>query len=198
MHIPPMQLTSQQALDRLVDGNRRYTAMRQLHPHQSALHRATLVDGQYPFAAIFSCSDSRVPSEIVFDQGLGDLFIVRLAGHAVSDLAIASLEFAVYKLAVPLIVVLGHSQCGAVAGALADTQLPGGIGDLVSTIQPAVRQAHQMEGELLENAIKANSRLTVQILTDQSELLARAVAEDRLLIVPAYYSLDTGEISLLD
>lgn len=103
-------MNSEQALKRLLIGNRRYSALRQVHPRQTGTHRQTLVEGQHPFAAILSCSDSRVPSELFFDQGLGDLFIVRTAGHTVNELVRASLEYAVFALHVPLLLVLGHAR----------------------------------------------------------------------------------------
>ena len=126
-----------EALKRLLAGNSRYAAMRQQYPNQSTTHREQLVESQNPFAAILSCSDSRVPSELIFDQGLGDLFIVRTAGHVVNDLVIASIEYAVFALRVPLVMVVGHRNCGAVTSVVQGQALPGHMAQLAETLWPA-------------------------------------------------------------
>ena len=190
-------LTGEQALEKLMIGNRRYVAMRQLHPRQNQTQRQALLEGQHPFAAILSCSDSRVPSELIFDQGLGDLFIVRTAGHVINDLIIGSLEFAVHVLRVPLVMVMGHAQCGAVASTIKGGELPGFIGPITYHIQPAIEQARALEGDLLVNALHANARHTAVQLIRQSTILGEAVAAGRLLIAPAYYDLQTSAVHLL-
>jgi carbonic anhydrase len=186
-----------EALEKLVAGNHRYAAMRQVHPRQTLAHRNTLVDGQHPFAVILSCSDSRVPSELIFDQGLGDLFIVRMAGHVVDDLVLASIEYAVYALEVPLVMVLGHAQCGAVASALTDKPMPGNIGQLVQHIHAAVESVRGQPGELLENAVRANSRLCAAQIMASSTVIQEAVQAGRVLVVPAFYDLSSGHVELL-
>lgn len=189
-----------EALERLLIGNRRYAAMRQMYPRQTTYHRQTLIDGQHPFAAILSCSDSRVPSELIFDQGLGDLFIVRTAGHAVNDLVIASLEYAVYALKVPLIIVMGHAQCGAVTSVMraeAD-HLPGHLPHLAALLRPAMSAVDPASEDAIDQAIQANSRTTVGYLASSSLILNAALQTDSLRIAAAHYDLATGRVDLLN
>jgi carbonic anhydrase len=186
-----------QALERLLIGNRRYIAMRQVHPRQTELHRQTLVEGQHPFAAILSCSDSRVPSEIIFDQGLGDLFIVRTAGHAADALVLASLEYAVLALAVPLIMVLGHAHCGAVKAVMNDQAQAGHLPHLAARLRPALADLPSEANDALDNAVRQNARFTAAALAAESAILGDAQAAARLKIVPAHYDLATGAVALL-
>lgn len=188
----------QEALELLLNGNKRFAAMRQVYPRQSSEHREELVKGQNPIAAILSCSDSRVPSELVFDQGLGDLFIVRTAGHTINELVIASLEYAVFALQVSLIMVVGHEQCGAVTAVMTDSVLPGHMPQLAENLRPALESVPKEADNAIEQAIKVNSQFTMQHLIEQSEVLRTAVQEDKLKIVPAYYELKTGIIHVLE
>jgi len=187
-----------EALERLLIGNRRYAAMRQVHPRQTTVHRQTLVEGQHPFAAILSCSDSRVPSELIFDQGLGDLFIVRTAGHAVNPLVLASLEYAVFALQVPLVMVVGHASCGAVTSVMEAHDLPGHLPDLADSLRPALAAVDTTEDDAIEQAIRANSCFTAAYLRDNSTVMAEATTADRARIVPAYYDLGTGLVEVLE
>jgi carbonic anhydrase len=193
-----LQLTYQDALERLLVGNRRYAAMRQVHPRQTTIQRQTLVEGQHPFAAVLSCSDSRVPSELIFDQGLGDLFIVRTAGHAVNTLVLASLEYAVFALSVPLVMVLGHGGCGAVTAVMNAQTLPGHMPELADHLRPALESMPADASPSLEMAIQANSRYTAAYIRSESAILAEAVGQDRLRVVAAYYDLVTGRVIILD
>jgi carbonic anhydrase len=192
-----MPTPAEEALEKLIVGNRRYAAMRQVHPRQTLARRDALMEGQHPFAVILSCSDSRVPSELIFDQGLGDLFIVRTAGHVINDLVIGSIEFAIYALGVPLVMVLGHSQCGAVSSAITLKPMPGNIAQLVLRIQPAVDSVRDEQGDLLENAIRANARLSATHITATSAVIYEAVQEYRVMVVPAVYNLSTGNVEIL-
>lgn len=187
-----------QALDNLIIGNRRYAAMRQVYPRQTLARRHTLLNGQEPFAVILSCSDSRVPSELIFDQGLGDLFIVRTAGHVINDLVIASIEFAVHALNVPLVMVLGHAQCGAVTSAITGHDMPGNIPHLIHSILPAVESVKDQHGDLLANAIRANSHLCAAHLTSASSVINEAVEQGQVLVVSAFYDLGTGNVEILE
>ena len=187
-----------EALDRLLAGNRRYAAMRQLHPRQSTTHRQQLVEVQYPFAVILSCSDSRVPSEMIFDQGLGDLFIVRTAGHTVNDLVLASIEYAVFALHVPLVVVVGHRNCGAVTSVVQGQALPGHMAQLAENLWPALRQVDRKAEDAVEQAVHANARYTAASLGNSSSVLAEALSKDEIRIVAAYYDLKTGVVSVLE
>lgn len=189
-------LTPDQALNQLMEGNRRFVAKRRTHPHQDSVRITEVAAGQAPFAAILSCADSRVVPEIAFDQGIGDLFVVRVAGNIAITEDIASEEYAVGVLGVPLLMVLGHERCGAVDAALKGGELPGVIESLVFAIQPAIQASEGQAGDRLTNAVKANIRLQVQRL-QASSVVAAAVQSGKLKVVGAYYDLDTGEIALV-
>ncbi len=159
-----MTIHPDEALERLLAGNQRYAEMKQQFPRQTNFHREALVEGQAPFATILSCSDSRVPSEMVFDQGLGDLFIVRTAGHTVNDLVLASIEYAVFALHVPLVMVMGHGQCGAVTAVVEGQALPGHMAQLAENLWPALRQVNRKADGAVEQAVHANARYTAASL----------------------------------
>lgn len=193
-----MQMHPDEALERLLEGNRRYAAAQQIRPNQTTFHREALVVGQEPFAAILSCSDSRVPSELIFDQGLGDLFIVRTAGHTVNGMVLASLEYAVYALNVPLIVVVGHQHCGAVSAVMQGLALPGHMAQLAETLWPALRRIDRAADDGVEQAICANARYTADGLGTGSSVLCEALENRQVRIIPAYYNLETALVSLLE
>lgn len=189
------------ALQRLFDGNNRFVHSSLLHPHVSAERRAELAAGQRPFAAVVCCSDSRVPPEIVFDCGLGDLFVLRQAGNvANSPTALASIEFAVSQLDVPLIFVLGHTDCGAVKAAMGaindNTPLPGDLNSLVEAIAPAIKQSQSQPGNALNNAERANVRLVEQTLRTN---LANTTGTARSArIAGGIYDVSSGRVQRLD
>ncbi|MBD1913302.1 MULTISPECIES: carbonic anhydrase [unclassified Leptolyngbya] len=189
-------LTPDQALAKLMEGNQRFVSSQQLNPNQNGARVVEVAAGQAPFAAILSCADSRVVPEIAFDQGLGDLFVVRVAGNVAITEEIASEEYAVAVLKTPLLVVLGHERCGAVDAAVKGGEFPGVIESLVLALQPAVKASEGQAGDRLTNAIKANVRLQVERL-QHSSVIAAAVQEGKLKVVGAYYDLDTGEVSLV-
>ncbi|WP_242028164.1 carbonic anhydrase [Pseudanabaena sp. FACHB-2040] len=193
---PQSTLTPDQALAQLMEGNQRFVARRQSNPHQDFARLTEVATGQAPFAAILGCADSRVVPEIAFDQGIGDLFVVRVAGNIAITEDIASEEYAVGVLGAPLLMVLGHERCGAVAAALEGGELPGVIESLAIAIRPAVQSSEGEAGDRLTNAVKANVRLQVERL-QTSSVIAAAVQEGTLKVVGAYYDLDTGEISLV-
>lgn len=197
----PDKLDATAALARLLEGNQRYTAARLAHPDQTAERRAMLKTQQAPFALILTCSDSRVPPEVVFDQGLGDLVVVRSAGHILSDTLLGSIELAVARLALPLIVVMGHQRCDAVMAAVEaitkGTEAPGHIVYLVAALRPAVMQVQAAGGDMVDNAARANVALAQKQLVMQSALLEAKVGANALKIVGAYASLDTGSVELL-
>src|SRR5881398_2085075 len=188
-----------EAIAKLKEGNARNTSGNMQHPGQTTERRAELAKSQHPFAIIVSCSDSRVPPEIVFDQGLGDLFVVREAGNVIDDHSLGSIEYAVDHLAVRLIVVLGHQSCGAVKAAkdtiAAKTEAPAHIQSLVTAIQPAVEAT--VHGDL-ETTVKANVKDVVQALRSSTPVLKAKVDSGELRVLGAYYSLDTGAVSFLD
>jgi carbonic anhydrase len=185
------------AQEKLIDGNRRYVDEKLSHPNQTLQRRMEVAKGQHPFAAIVSCSDSRVPPEILFDQGLGDLFVIRLAGNILDDAALASLEYAVGHLGVKYIMVLGHKRCGAVKATLKGGEAPGHIGSLVKAIQPAVDKAKKQPGDPLDNAVRANISMVVQQLKSSAPMLEKLVKKGDLTVAGAYYDLDNGVVSIL-
>jgi carbonic anhydrase len=200
-HTAP-RLSSGQALQRLLDGNKRYVTTNFAHPDQTAERRIEIANAQYPFACILGCSDSRVPAEIVFDQGLGDLCMVRVAGNvASSGEVLGSIEFAVAELQVPLVLVLGHKRCGAVTAAVEavvrGVTPPGHIDSLVKAIRPAVAQVQGSLGDLLDNAVRANIELVVAQLARSEPILAPAVRAGRVRIAGARYDLDTGQVDII-
>ncbi len=192
---PPSPGTPDAALKALMAGNRRYAASRLgvcAEDLQAALHETE--HHQAPFAAVLSCADSRVPVELVFDQGVGRIFVVRVAGNIAAPDMIASLEYGVAVLGARAIVVLGHGDCGAVKATMARTPAPGQISALYAFIRPAVDRA----GTDIDKAIRLNASMQARLLAHASPVLAGAIAERRLRIVPAYYDVGSGKVKLLE
>lgn len=185
------------ALQKLIDGNKRYVAAKLSHPNQTAERRTEVAKGQHPFAVIVGCSDSRVPPEIIFDQGIGDLFVIRVAGNIVDDVALGSIEYAVEHLAVQLIVVLGHERCGAVEATVKGGGTAGHIGSLVEAIKPAVEKVKEQPGDLVDNAIKSNVKMIVQKLKSSKPILENLVKKGTLKIVGVRYDLDDGTVEII-
>jgi carbonic anhydrase len=195
--LPNVPLSPQMALERLVEGNRRYAAGESDHAHRDSAQRAAVANEQHPFAIIVSCADSRVPPEILFDQGLGDLFVVRVAGHVVDPVVLGSVEFAAQNLGVPLVVVLGHQRCGAVKAAIAGEHPDGHMDALMRRIHPAIKAASHQEGDLLDNAVNANIVQSVRQLMHSDLILRRVATDNQLMVVGARYNLDDGMVALL-
>ena len=198
---PANAISPDDALKRLMDGNARYAANAPRERDYSA-GRAARVTAQYPIAAILGCSDSRVAPELAFDQGPGDVFVVRIAGNFVDDDGLASLEYAVKFLGVPLIMVLGHQNCGAVDAAVAVVtarkELPGHLPDLVKAIEPAVIAAHaRHSSDLVAAAIEENVRLNVKRLKVDEPILSEAFAANKIKVVGGIYNLATGKVGLI-
>ncbi|MGZ3508618.1 MAG: carbonic anhydrase [Vulcanimicrobiaceae bacterium] len=189
------------ALARLMDGNARFVQDRPTANVHSAL-RIELASGQSPFAVILGCSDSRVPIETIFDQQPGNLFVVRVAGNIVNIDSLASIEYAVEVLRSMLVLVLGHSSCGAVAAAAQHvefgTNFNGHIQYLADTIAPAVRKAKMMQGDWLRNAVDENVRQHIAELLDQSSIINEAVARGEVRVAGAVYDLHSGAVELID
>ncbi len=185
------------SLKRLMEGNKRYVVQHLIHPDQSIERRFELKHGQHPFAIILGCSDSRVPPEVVFDQGLGDLFVVRVAGNVLDQMIVASIEYAVLHLNVSLIMVMGHSQCGAVGAACQGGQLEGHLPSLTFALNSALNQAKDKPGDLIENVTLANIENVATELKQTGAHFPEMVKTDKLTIVPAYYNIDTGKVDLL-
>ncbi len=197
-----------EALERLLEGNRRFRSGKRSADGLSSLaRRSELVTGQKPFAIVLGCSDSRVPAEIVFDQGLGDLFVVRVAGNVVAPSQIGSVEFAAEQYGTRLVVVLGHSQCGAVLATLEEMRRPGkaqsqNLRSIVNRIRPAVEGLAADRGEdddaLVRDAVRANVRASANQLRHGSDVLERLIERDGLLVLGAEYSLETGMVDVFD
>jgi carbonic anhydrase len=191
-------------LRKLLAGNDRFIKGEPKNPRRKPADFAKLVEGQNPVAVIVGCSDSRVPPELLFDQGIGDLFVVRVAGNVISGagaIVKGSIEYAVAELGVSLIMVLGHAGCGAVKSALkhigAADALPGAIDELVRAIKPAVAATKDQPGDPLENAIKANVRIGVNRLKSLKPILVGPVREEKLKVVGAVYDLRTGAVTVV-
>ena len=204
-----MPVAAAEALAKLREGNGRFAAGARSHDSLSSLERRNeLLAGQEPFAIILGCSDSRVPAEIVFDQGLGDLFVIRVAGNVVASSQVGSVEFAASRFGTRLVVVLGHSQCGAIAATLEELQRPSanqsrGLRSIVDRVRPSVeallatdlRHDHKA---LEREAVRANIRASADHLRHGSEILEQLIQRDGLLVVGAEYSLESGVVEFFD
>jgi carbonic anhydrase len=202
-------LSALEALERLRQGNSRFVENQSVAA--SALNparRAALVDGQEPFAIVLGCSDSRVPAELVFDQGLGDLFVIRVAGNIVAPSQVGSVEFAAARFGTRLVVVMGHSQCGAIAATLEEvlgrtTTQSRNLRSIVDRVRPSIEttlssREHVDMGALMRDAVRANVRASVTHLRHGSALLEQMTREDGLLVVGAEYSLESGIVSFFE
>lgn len=196
-------MTTQEVIQRLKDGNDRFVAGPVKPDNQSLARREDLtVNGQHPYAIILSCADSRVAPELTFDAGLGELFVIRIAGNVATPAAIASIEYAVAHLNTKVIVVLGHQNCGAVGAALAGGSNSYNIDQLLSFIAPAIAATPEGQASTdphqshTNQVVRKNAVMTVGTLAAQSNILSAAL-EDGLQIVPAYYRLDTGKVDFI-
>lgn len=186
------------ALALLKDGNKRFVSGSLTHPHQTTVRRSELATGQHPFAVVLGCADSRTSPEVVFDQGLGDLFVLRVAGNVLNDETVGSIEYAVEHLGAQLIIVLAHERCGAVNAARdtikAKTEAPGHIQSLVKAISPAVKAT---AGADAEATIKANAINVAKALRDSEPFLKEKASAGKIKVVGAHYDLDTGVVEFL-
>jgi carbonic anhydrase len=201
-------ISATEALERLRAGNRRFADAAQRQGDVSPRRRRQLVSGQEPFAVILGCADSRVPAEIVFDQGLGDLFVIRVAGNVVAPSLAGSVEYAAQQCGTRLVVVLGHTGCGAVQAVLSELEGPGGIESpnlrsIVDGIRPAVENLLETDlrddhDALMHQAVYANVRASVDQLRRDSQILEHEIEDNGLRIVGAVYSLATGGVDFFD
>jgi carbonic anhydrase len=189
---------SKNPMERLTQGNQRYVTSTTVCHEDWTAKRSALLENQKPFAVIVACSDSRVPPEIIFDQSLGDLFVVRVAGNIVDDFAVGSIEYGVNILGANLVLVLGHSNCGAVDAALKGMKFDNHIQEVLNAIQPAIAATKGESGDLLEKAIKANVRIVEEKLKTSKPLLAKLLESGSLRIMGAYYDLESGKVEFLD
>jgi carbonic anhydrase len=201
-------ISALEALERLRQGNRRFVSESSRDGTDANRRRRELVDRQEPLAIILGCSDSRVPAEIVFDQGLGDLFVIRVAGNIIASSLVGSVEFAAEQFGTRLVVVLGHSGCGAVQATLEDLERPKGsrspnIRSIVERIEPSVEALLETElrndrDKLLKKAVRANIRASANQLRHGSPILEKLIEQNGLLVVGAEYSLETGVVDFFD
>ena len=201
-------ISSRDALQRLREGNRRFVLDRTGDAATSPSRRRELVEGQQPFAIVLGCSDSRVPAELVFDQGLGDLFVIRVAGNIVAPSQVGSVEFAVERFHTRLVVVLGHSQCGAILATLEELGRPSeaqsrNLRSIVDRIRPSVQGLLTTElgrdmDALVQQAVRANIRASADHLRHGSEIIEQSIQNEGLLVVGAEYSLETGRVEFFD
>jgi carbonic anhydrase len=192
-----MNRAANESLKLLQDGNARFAGGKTVHPHQDLARMKEVAPQQKPFATIVSCSDSRVPPEILFDQGVGDIFVVRSAGNVLDEIGIGSVEYAAEHLGVPLVVVMGHKSCGAVKAAFAGGEKPHGhIGALVEAIAPAVAKtkAECKDGGTVDDAVRANTEMIVKSLRDRSDTVSHLIEKGKLAVVGAYYDIETGKV----
>ena len=198
-HAATSSVNSAEALVRLKEGNQRFVAGKLRHPHQTAERREELTNGQKPFAIVLACADSRTAPEVLFDQGLGDVFVVRVAGNVLNDEIMGSIEYAVDHFGTPLIVVLGHERCGAIQAArdtiAAKEKAPGHIQSLVNAIRPAVKAT---AGEDAEATGKANILNVVKALRDSSPILKKKIAAGTVSVIGARYKLGSGRVEILE
>ncbi len=192
----PSSLSPDAALQKLVEGNQRFIQHQPQYPDQSAARVQEVAQAQHPFATILSCADSRVPAELLFDQGIGDLFDVRIAGNIATPEAIGSIEYAVTLLGTPVLMVLGHERCGAVTAAVQNETLPGEISTFVKAILPAVKRVKDQPGDAVDNAVVANVKYQIEQL-QRSPLLAERLQSGELKIVGGRYDLDTGTVTMI-
>jgi carbonic anhydrase len=201
-------ITAREALERLRNGNRRFVASIGNHVTMPSIRRVDLQSQQQPFAIVLGCSDSRVPAEIVFDQGLGDLFVIRVAGNIVAPSQIGSVEFAASRFGTPLVVVLGHTQCGAILATIEELQQTGGhqsrnLRSIVDRVRPSVEILLQTEfkrdpAALVHHAVRANVSASVHHLRHGSALLEQLISRGELSVVGAEYSLETGVVEFFE
>ena len=198
----PRSWTPAEAWAKLARGNERFVAGDHRHPNQDAARRDSLTQGQTPFAVFFGCADSRVAAEIIFDRGLGDLFVVRTAGHVIDPGVLGSIEFGVAILDIPLVVILGHDSCGAVSATVDAVQngvLPGGyIRDIVERVTPSVLSAHRAGMTTADEIEAEHVRHTLHLLAERSRLIGDRVASRHLAIVGAVYNLGDGHARIVD
>jgi carbonic anhydrase len=190
----PKGVSPTMTLERLIAGNQRFVSGKPIGLRRDPGRRAEVAQGQRPPAVIVGCSDSRVPAELIFDQGIGDLFVTRLAGNIVDDAALGSVEYGVEVLHARLIVVLGHDHCGAVQAALKGGSVPGHMGSFVEPIRPAVEETRGHPGDPSRNAVNANVQRMVHLLRTSQPILAGEVKSGRVKVVGARYDLASGKV----
>jgi carbonic anhydrase len=194
-------VTPADAIRKLREGNERFVNQKLTNPERDASRREEVAKGQHPFAVVLGCADSRVPPEVVFDQGLGDLFVIRVAGEVAPPEVIGSIEYAVEHLGCHTIIVLGHERCGAVEAALgvpAGSTPEGNLGQLIKDILPAIEQIDKKSPDALDAAVRANSEAVAKMIVSRSKMLGELSHKGEIEITPARYDLDTGKVEFME
>ena len=192
-------LSAQESLEKLKQGNERFVRNHQKHPDESKKRKKEMIKGQHPFVAILSCSDSRVPLELIFDQGLGDMFEIKNAGNVLDEHVIGSIEYAVMHCGVKLVVIMGHQDCGAIAATLSGVSETKYIQSLEDSIKPAIENCKSKGVEInSDNVVKAHIMQDINELLEQDDELVKYMKKHGVKIVPAYYHLDTGKVEFLE
>lgn len=188
-------------INELLQGNNRFAGAAQIHPHEEQAYIQSLTSkGQHPKAIIISCSDSRVPPELIFDQGFGDLFVIRNAGNVLTGVDIGSVEYAVEHLQVPLIIVMGHEQCGALGAFIENKNQPDHIQDIMDSLagEQEIQEVKTDSSHLAEALIKANAKHGIKQLPEQSSIIREMVLQHKLTLKAAYYNMQQGKVELLN
>lgn len=189
--------TAEEALNILKAGNKRFVSGKLLHPNHCEESRQNLATGQEPIATVLSCADSRVPPVDIFDQGLGDIFVVRVAGNIIGDHSLGSIEYAVKHLHTPLVIVMGHSCCGAISAVASGAALEGHIATLGPAIQTAIKSVEETEGNLITNASQELAKQISKKIADSEPIISDLVKEGKVKVVPAFYELESGKVLFL-
>jgi len=192
----PVGMPADKAMALLMEGNRRYVVHKETHPDATLERRHELEGSQHPFAVVVGCADSRVPPELLFDAGLGDLFVIRVAGNVVDDVVLGSVEYAVEHLGVKLVLVLGHESCGAVTAAVNHVK-EAHITSIVDAIRPALAESKGQQGDPVHNCVVTNARLGARQLRESKPVMAEAVSVGGVRVLAAVYDLKTGKVNLL-
>lgn len=192
----PPNLPADIAMQRLKDGNYRFSSLKMKHPHTDKKRLEKLIYGQHPFAVVVACSDSRVPPELIFDQGFGDLFVIRNAGNVIDEDVMGSIEYAVFHLGVNLVVVMGHESCGVIGAAMKGEKDRPDIENIEHLIRPAIQKCQEDKCYTYENVIKTHAKLSVDEIMQNKDLYNYYMKHD-LKVVPAYYSISTGTVEFL-
>ncbi len=190
--------TTDEALNQLLEGNKRFMSGNLLHPNHCEESRQGVAEGQEPIATILTCADSRVPPVDIFDQGIGDIFVVRVAGNIIGDHTLGSIEYAVFHLHTPLVIVLGHSSCGAVGAVASEVKLDGHMSTFVPAIQAAIKRVKNEEGDMVNNAARELARQMADKIAKSEPIVADLVEHGKTRVVPAYYDLHSGQVSILE
>ncbi len=192
-------MSAEQAMAKLQSGNKNYVEQKMKHPDLTTARRKEMRAGQKPFATVLSCADSRVPVEIIFDQGLGDIFVIRNAGNVIDDAVMASMEYAVYHLGTKLVLIMGHQNCGAVAAAMSENKESHYIESAIkSPIKKAIKKCEKEHKLTAYDVTTENLNCDLEIINKKNPKLAKYIKEHNVKVVKAYYSIDTGKVMFLD